>query len=69
MESKFTSWMNLENKTDLEVATRIGVHWIHVYKIRRGALVPSPSFAWKFAKAYGFELAQKLFDSEGEKSL
>lgn len=64
--NKFAQWMKLEGASDGEVAGRVGVTKMYIYKLRNDFLLPTPSFAWKFAKAYGFGLARELFDVERE---
>lgn len=62
--NKFAAWMQFEGNTDSSVAKRVGVGTVYVWKLRHGKVALSPSFAWKFGRAYGFDLAQKLFANE-----
>ena len=65
--NKFAAWMQFEGNTDSSVAKRVGVGAIYIWKLRHGKVAVSPSFAWKFAEAYDFDLARKLFEDELEK--
>jgi len=64
--NKFAKWMELEGATDERIAVEVGVTEMYIYKLRRGMLQPTASFAWKFARAFGFGLARELFDGERE---
>lgn len=61
--NKFAAWMQFEGNTDSSVAKRVGVGTVYVWKLRHGKVALSDSFAWKFGRVYGFELAQKLFEA------
>lgn len=67
MANKLAAWMHLEGIGATEVARKMGITQVHVWKIQHGILEASPSFAWKFGRAYGFELAVKLFESQTQK--
>lgn len=58
---KMAQWMKLMNLIDREVAEATGVDVAHVWRIRTGAVSVPDSFAWKFAKAYGYNTAKQLF--------
>lgn len=63
---QFSRWMEIERIGDSDLARRMGVTSVYVWKLRHGKVEVSPSFAWKFAQVFGFDVARKLFDSEKE---
>lgn len=61
---RLASWMKSMRLIDRDVAAATGVDTAHVWRIRKGKCAVPDSFAWKFAAAYGYETARRLFDAE-----
>lgn len=62
--NKFAEWMAVNKLTDKEVGERVHVHPAHVCRVRNSDRRITPSFAWKFGEAYGFKLAQELYNEQ-----
>ena len=63
---RLRGWMMVEGISTADMAAAMEINRQHVMKVTTGNTPLSPSFAWKFAEAYSFELARKLF-SETER--
>jgi len=65
--NKLRIWMRENHITQAQLADRLGYHRVTVAKIINGMIPLTDAFRWRFAQAFGFDLAAELFgngDSE-----
>lgn len=55
------TWMDEHNITSSQLARATGFTYVYIYMLRAGDRVPTESFKWRFANAYGHDVAQRLF--------
>ena len=58
---KLAAWMELEGLTDRQLAERLRMDASYIWMLRTGTRPISDGFRWRFGRAYGFELATKIF--------
>jgi len=67
-ETLFAQWVKIMGYTDRQVGEKMGIDPALVWRVRNNKREPTDGFAWRFGKAYGFELAQRFFAPELEKA-
>jgi transcriptional regulator with XRE-family HTH domain len=67
-ETLFAQWCKIMGYTDRHVGDKMGVDPALVWRVRKGERQPTDGFAWRFGRAFGFELAQRFFEPEREKA-
>ena len=61
---RLADWMSAMQLNDRQVAESVGVDVAYVWRMRNGRIAVADSFAWKFAAAYGYDTARRLFQTE-----
>lgn len=64
METKLGSWMELIKISDRILAEKMGVDRSYVCLVRTGKRPVTAAFRWRFAAAYGYDMAVSLLDDE-----
>ena len=59
-------WSDRRGITDTDLSLQLGIDRTYISKMRRGHRFVNQAMAWRFAQAYGYDVADALFQFEKE---
>lgn len=59
-------WMEQNKVSNSDLAERLGLSYNYIYLIVNGQRDITDTFRWRFAQAYGYEEATRLFTQPAE---
>ena len=57
---RLASWMIGQQMTDAELGAKLNLHPTYVFMMRKGDREISNGFRWRFAQAYGLDMANRV---------
>ena len=57
---RLAQWMSSQQMTDSELGAKLDLHPTYVFMLRKADREISNGFRWRFAQAYGMELAARV---------
>ena len=63
---RLMEWADRRGINDVELAEKLDVDRTYISKIRRGHREVNQAMAWRFAQAYGYDVADALFQFDKE---
>lgn len=63
---RILAWMKERNIGNSELAAAMGISYDLAYKVTTGQRIITDTFRWRFAQAYGYEEATRLFTQPTE---
>ena len=67
MNENLKTWLEKQNITQAELAKRLGHSFEYVNRVVNGKMPITDAFRWRFAQAFGFDVAEQLF-GDGERA-
>ena len=66
MNENLKTWLEKQNITQAELAKRLGHSFEYVNRVVNGKMPITDAFRWRFAQAFGFDVAEQLFGDGGD---
>lgn len=57
---RLAQWMAGQQMTDAELGAKLSLHPTYVFMMRKGDREMSNGFRWRFAQAYGLDMATRV---------
>lgn len=66
---QLVEWMEHNGYSNRTLAEALDLSYDLLYKVTTGERQPSEGFRWRFAKRFGFDVAERLFGADAPRDL